>query len=145
MVTAGSDKAKALHAQKAITKGEKVIEKKVRRNVHFFRPKTLKHPKAPEYSREPLRKDSWQNPCDILRYPIKNDANTNCIEKHNTIVFMVDRRATKPMIRKAFEKVFEAKVLRVNTLITPIGMKKAFIRLVKECNALDVASKMGLA
>lgn len=144
MTTSGSDKAKALRAQKAITKGEKIVEKKSKEGV-LSRPETLRHPKAPEYSREPLRKDAWQHPCDILRYPIKNDANTTCIEKHNTIVFVVDRRATKPMIRKAFEKVFETKVFRVNTLITPIGTKKAFIRLAKECNALDVASKMGLA
>lgn len=140
-----SEKAQALKAQKAILKGTRVEAKKIRTNVHFFRPKTLVHKKSPLYPRNPIKKGSWDDPCDLLRYPIKTDENTTQIEKNNTIVFIVDRRASKPEIRKAFETVFETRVAHVNTLITPLGLKKAFIKLAPDVQAIDVASKMGLA
>ena len=81
------------------------------------------------------------------------------IEKLNTLVFLVDMNATKPMIKRAFEHLYKVKVRKVNTLITfespssllfssfffsPKGQKKAYIRLNPENEALDVANKMGV-
>lgn len=62
----------------------------------------------------------------------------------NALVFMVDRRATKPEIKQAFEKLYDVKVAKVNTLITPQGEKKAFIKLTQEFSALDLATEVGI-
>ena len=66
------------------------------------------------------------------------------IEKENKIVFIVSRSADKKQIKEAFEKVFEVKVAKVNTLITPKGEKKAFVKLKPEFKAIDVAVKLGI-
>jgi len=41
------------------------------------------------------------------------------------------------------EKIYKTKVLKVNTLITSQGFKKAFIKLCPDHDALDVANKIG--
>lgn len=66
------------------------------------------------------------------------------VERANTVVFVVDRKANKKQIKKAFEKVFEVKVEKVNTEITLKGWKKAYIKLAKEFKAADVAVKLGI-
>jgi large subunit ribosomal protein L23 len=66
------------------------------------------------------------------------------IEKENKIVFIVERKADKKQIKEAFEKLFEVKVDRINTLIDMEGNKKAFIRLKPESKAIDVAVKLGI-
>lgn len=135
----------AQKVQKAIMKGTGARSYRVRTNVHFHRPRTETQRKAPAYARSPLSKLDWKNPANVLRYPVKTDANMTQIENSNTIVFVVDLRANKPMIKKAFSEVFNVKVARVNTLITPRGEKKAFIKLSADTPAVDVASKIGLA
>lgn len=138
-----TDKAK--RTQHALKKGQNVRSSKVRTNVHFFRPKTQTLPKAPRYERCMRLDTNAGFAMNVLRYPVKTDANTTLIEKNNTIVFIVDRKANKPTIKKAFNRVFNATVERVNTLITPLGEKKAFIKMSPETNALDVAARIGLA
>ena len=36
------------------------------------------------------------------------------------------------------------KVLKVNTLMRPDCQKKAYVRLAKDCDALDVANRIGI-
>jgi ribosomal protein uL23 len=62
----------------------------------------------------------------------------------NALVFIVDRRATKHEIKQAFETLYEVKVIKVNTLITPQGQKKAFIKLSQDHSALDLATEVGI-
>ena len=62
----------------------------------------------------------------------------------NALVFIVDRRATKHEIKNAFEKLYKVKVVKINTLITPQGKKKAFIKLSPEHSALDLATEVGI-
>ena len=62
----------------------------------------------------------------------------------NALVFIVDRRATKHEIKHAFEKLYKVKVVKINTLITPQGKKKAFIKLSPEHSALDLATEVGI-
>jgi len=66
------------------------------------------------------------------------------IEKENTIVFIVDRKATKGQIKEAFEKTYGVKVLKVRTLVTPTGEKKAYIKLSPEYSASDIATRLGI-
>jgi len=65
-------------------------------------------------------------------------------EKNNVLTLIVDLKANKPQIREAVEKMFGVKVVKVNTLITPRGEKKAYVKLAPEYSALDVLSRMGV-
>lgn len=84
------------------------------------------------------------DPYKILRYPYLTEKSIGLVEKENKIVFIVNRKADKKQIKEAFEKVFEVKVEKVSTQITPKGEKKAFIKLKSEFKAIDVATKLGM-
>ncbi|MEM0331465.1 MAG: 50S ribosomal protein L23 [Archaeoglobaceae archaeon] len=62
----------------------------------------------------------------------------------NVITAIVDRKANKNKIKKEIEKLFGVEVESVNTLITPKGEKKAYIRLKSEYSAADLLSKLGV-
>ena len=42
------------------------------------------------------------------------------------------------------KKLYEIDVCKVNTLIRPDGVKKAYVRLAPDYDALDVANKIGI-
>lgn len=66
------------------------------------------------------------------------------VEKENKLVFIVDLKATKNMVKKAVEELYEVKIEKVNILITSKGKKKAFVKLHPDYNASDVAIKLGI-
>lgn len=80
----------------------------------------------------------------ILQVPIITEAAIKSIGDENTLLFTVDVRADKKMIRDAISNFFGVKVRKVNTLIRPDGTKKAYIMLSKEYNASDLAKKIGI-
>lgn len=84
------------------------------------------------------------DPWKILRYPLITEKTVGLVERENKIVFIVNRKSTKQQIKEAFEKVFEVKVDKVNTVITMKGEKKAIIKLKPEYKAADVAVKLGI-
>lgn len=53
---------------------------------------------------------------DIILAPVVSEKSYDLIENNNTYTFEVDPRANKEQIRDAIEKVFEVRVLRVNTM-----------------------------
>jgi large subunit ribosomal protein L23Ae len=66
------------------------------------------------------------------------------IEDNNTLVFIVDVRASKKKIKEAVKGMYDITAAKVNTLIRPDGQKKAYVRLTPDCDALDVANKIGV-
>lgn len=80
----------------------------------------------------------------ILIHPVITEDAVSQIETENKLVYMVNRKATKREITRAFENLYEVKVEKVNYLITPRGEKKAFIKLKPEYKASDLAIKIGL-
>lgn len=62
------------------------------------------------------------------------------IEEHNTLVFIVDVKSNKRQIKDAVKKLYEVETVHINTLITPAGRKKAYVRLTPDHDALDVAN-----
>jgi len=66
------------------------------------------------------------------------------IEDNNTLVFIVDKRANKPQIKIAVKRLYDIDAAKVNTLIRPDGLKKAYVRLTGDYDALDVANKIGI-
>jgi large subunit ribosomal protein L23Ae len=66
------------------------------------------------------------------------------IEDNNTLVFIVHRKASKPMIKKACMDLYNIKVKKINTLVRADGEKKAYVILTQEQDALDIANKIGI-
>jgi large subunit ribosomal protein L23 len=83
------------------------------------------------------------NSFDIIKNPLTTEKAVRLMESENKLIFIVDKKATKPEIKKAMEEVFKVKVVKVNTTIQR-GKKKAYIRLAKETPAIDVATQLGL-
>ena len=80
----------------------------------------------------------------IIKYPLSTESAIKTIEDNNTLVFIVDRRANKPMIKKACQDLYKIKVSQVNTLVRPDGLKKAYVIVSQEQDALDLANKIGI-
>lgn len=80
----------------------------------------------------------------IIKRPISTEKSIKLIESENKLVFLVDRSARKEAIRKELEEIFGAKVLSVNTVITPNAEKRAVVRFSPETPAIDIATKLGL-
>jgi ribosomal protein uL23 len=80
----------------------------------------------------------------FLKYPLTTEKNVKLMQTENKLVFVVERKATKPEIKKAAEELFKIKVIKVNTLILPSGKKKAYLKLSPETPALDIATQLGL-
>ena len=65
------------------------------------------------------------NPYQIVKGPIVTEKSTLQKEKENKYVFAVDKKANKPEIKQAIEKLFKVKVEKVNTAIFT-GKKRRF-------------------
>ena len=78
----------------------------------------------------------------IIR-PYVTERTFDQIARENKLCFMVADRATKPQIAHAVEALYDVKVRNVNTMRTS-GGRKAFVRLVPEASATDLATKLGL-
>jgi len=81
---------------------------------------------------------------DVISYPLMTESASLMVEKENKLIFVVNSKAGKSDIRKAVEELYEVKVDKVNLLVTPQGVKKAFVKLNPEFKASDVAIKLGI-
>ena len=81
---------------------------------------------------------------EVIKYPMMTERSVNMIENENKLVFIVDRRANKDDIKAAIKELYEVDATTVNTLITPKGEKKAFVKLSDEYDASDVAIRLGI-
>ncbi|ETN68295.1 ribosomal protein L23 [Necator americanus] len=137
--------SKALDAKKKVVKGQHTVhKKKIRTSVHFRRPKTLKTPRIPRYPRKSAPARCKLDSFAIIKHPLTTESAMKKIEDHNTLVFIVDVRANKHQIRAAVKKLYNIEVQKINTLITPLMEKKAYIRLTTDYDALDCANKIGI-
>ena len=80
----------------------------------------------------------------MLKYPVNTEKTIRLLESQNTIVFVVDQKATKPEIREAVATQFGVKVRNVRTMRSLEGVKRAYIALHPENPAMDVATKLGM-
>merc|ERR1712172_363981 len=91
-----------------------------------------------------VKKESTWDKYSIIKHPLSSESAIKTIEDHNTLVFVVDKKARKPAIRKAYQELYNIRVKKVNTLITAKGNKKAYVVLSKEHDALEIANKIGI-
>mmetsp|Transcript_45014 Transcript_45014/g.127328 ORF Transcript_45014/g.127328 Transcript_45014/m.127328 type:complete len:162 (+) Transcript_45014:76-561(+) len=138
-------KKKASKVAKAVKSVVVRKTKKVRTNVHFFRPKTQIKARKPKYPRKSVTDSPKKNDKHwIIKYPLTTESAMKKIEEINTLVFLVDIRATKLKIKEAVRAMYDVQSLKVNTCIRPDGKKKAYVRLTQDYDALDVANRIGI-
>ncbi len=80
----------------------------------------------------------------IIKYPLSTEKSIRLMESENKLVFVVDKKAKNSEIKKAIEKLFNAKVSKVNSLINVKGKKRAYIKFSDETPAIDIATQLGL-
>ena len=80
----------------------------------------------------------------IVKYPLSTEKSIRLMESNNTLIFITEKKANKSEIRKAIEKIFNAKVVKVNTLISMDGKKRAYVKFSDETPAIDIATQLGL-
>ncbi|HIP17239.1 MAG TPA: 50S ribosomal protein L23 [Methanothermococcus okinawensis] len=81
---------------------------------------------------------------DIIKVPIISEKTMKLIEEENKLVFYVDKKSTKTDIKKAIEELFNVEIMEINTLITPKGQKKAYIKLKDKYDAGEIAANLGI-
>ncbi len=81
---------------------------------------------------------------NIIKHAHLTEKSINNIELNNEIVFIVDKKATKPQIKKSVEEMFKVKVKNVNLNTDTKGRKKAYVKLMPDFSALDSATKLGM-
>jgi len=81
---------------------------------------------------------------DVVKYPLLSEDAVTLLESENKITFMVDLQSDKHDIKRAVQELYEVRVRDVKTLITPEGEKKAFVRLMPDFKASDLAVRLGI-
>ena len=81
---------------------------------------------------------------NIIHYPLSTEKTIRLMESENKLVFVVERKAKKHEIKKALEDLYNVKINSINTLITPSGKKRAYVKFDEDSPAIDLATKLGL-
>lgn len=79
--------------------------------------------------------------CELITIPLGHWVSHEVNDK-NTFVFMLDFKANRKQNRQTVQRLCDIDVVKVNTLITPEGGKKAYVQLACDYVALDVANKI---
>lgn len=81
---------------------------------------------------------------EAIRRPVITEQVYDMIEKENKVVFEVAKDANKAIIKRAVQNLYNVRVKKVNTYITPLGIKRAICKLEPEYNAYDLAVDLSL-
>jgi len=81
---------------------------------------------------------------EVILYPLMTEVASRVLESENKLVFAVSLKATKKDVRNAVGQLYEVRVQKVNVVLTPKGIKKAFVVLHPDYKASDVAIKLGI-
>ena len=74
----------------------------------------------------------------IVKFPLITEKSIRLNERENKIIFIVDKKSNKNDIKNAVERIFNVRVVKINTTILQNGRKKAFVRLANENPARDI-------
>jgi|Transcript_35006 large subunit ribosomal protein L23Ae len=143
----GAKQATKKDPKKPVQKPMKRKYRKIRTCVHFHRPYTLRKAGEKKYAKSCGGTESKKQKMDqfhILKFPLTTESAMKKIEDNNTLVFIVDLRCNKKQIKHAVKKMYDIKASKVNTLIRPDGLKKAYVKLQPDYDALDIANKIGI-
>jgi large subunit ribosomal protein L23 len=87
--------------------------------------------------------DPDENPFEFIYHPYVTEKTMNLMERLNRLEFVVARGASKTQIKIAFEKLYNAKVDKINTRILKDG-KHAIIKLKPEYSAEEIGMRIGI-
>lgn len=79
----------------------------------------------------------------LIKHFLVTEKSTSELEK-NVLTAIVSLNARKAEIKREIERLFNVEVEKVNTLITPKGEKKAYIKLKPDYSAEEILSKLGV-
>jgi len=138
-------KSTAAGVSKTVNKGTHQAKKaKIWKKTTFKRPVTSTQKRTPKAPLRAVSKFYTPRSLDVVKYPLGSEAAVQNIENCNTLVFIVKKEANKATIKAAVEQLYRIKVKKINTLITPRGNKKAYVKLTDDLQALEVANKIGI-
>jgi large subunit ribosomal protein L23 len=80
---------------------------------------------------------------EIILHPLVTEKTMFNMDKNNTLEFLVDIEATKPDIKGAIQRLFDAKVEKVMTRITKDG-KRAVVKFAEGVSAEDIGMRIGV-
>jgi large subunit ribosomal protein L23Ae len=145
MTTKAQQIKQASKTAKASKKGAARRKYTVRYNLRFYKPHTLRLASKPKYehTRAGLKLPSKLDKHTILYQILSTEKVNKVLTERNTLTFLVNNRANKIQIKKAFKDITNVKPKAVNTLVLTNGKKKAYIRLRPEDSAVDIAAKFG--
>jgi large subunit ribosomal protein L23Ae len=129
---------------KALKKGISKKGTRIHTKTHFYRPKTQTHDRKPKYAQRSTPKKTTIDKYSVIKYPLTTESSMKLIEDSNTLVFITDIKSNKRQIKAAVKELYNIECEKINTLITPRGLKKAYVRLSKDFDALDVANRVGV-
>ena len=84
------------------------------------------------------------DPYTIIKYPLSTEKTVRLMESENKLTFVVNSKSKKQEIKQAIQELFKVKVVKVTTINTSKGVKKAYIKLSSENKAIGVATQLGL-
>ncbi|MBI5391728.1 50S ribosomal protein L23 [Candidatus Woesearchaeota archaeon] len=80
----------------------------------------------------------------ILYYPLTTEKAVRVMERENKLLFRVALTATRNEVKAAVASLFGVQAIKVTTLVTSAGQKRAYVKLPKDHPAMDVITKLGL-
>ena len=83
------------------------------------------------------------DPYKIIKYPLSTEKSIRLMESQNKLIFVVDIKADKKMIKNAIENMFKAEVEGVMTYVYG-GEKRAYVKFSNKTPAIDIATQLGL-
>ena len=135
-------KAKALKAKKAVLKCIHSHKKKIRISPTSLKPKSLWLQRKPKY---PQNSEPRRNKLDhytVIKLLLTTESTMKKIKENSMLLFIVDVKTNKHQIKEALEKLYDIDVAKVHTLTRPNREKKAYVHLVPDYDAVDVANKI---
>jgi large subunit ribosomal protein L23Ae len=146
MTTKPQQIKKANNVSKSTKKGAIRRKFRVRTNLRFYKPHTLRVASKPKYerTRNALKLPAKLDKFSVLVQPLNTEKANKAMTERNTLTFLVNNWSNKIQIKRAFKDIFGVKPRSVNTLVRTDGKKKAFIRLRPEDEAVSIASKIGI-
>ena len=138
--------AQAKTAAQTLAQGQKKEVTKTRNFTRYGVRKTVALPKRPIYEHKAVQPVSLKrNEYKIIRGPVTSDKSSRKLEDENTMTFWVDIKATKPEIAAAFNRLYHVKPEKVCTVITSKFIKKAYIKIPANVEAMGIATEIGYA
>jgi large subunit ribosomal protein L23Ae len=135
-------KANSMKAKKAVLKCIHSHKKKIRTSPTFWQPKSLWLQREPKY---PQNSEPRRNKLDhytVIKLLLTTESTMKKIKDNSMLLFIVDIKTNKYQIKETVEKLYDIDVTKVHTLTRPDIEKKAYVHLVPDYDAVDVANKI---